>query len=198
MSEILNAANATIQPRYEKGVVLLITLVVLLLVTTMGLSSLQSARLEAIVSNNLKQQISGFNRAESEANVAELTFTAVFDRCLETLTTCREKFLSDILTGLNQNFDSYQTGSQPVRIELFRTAGIKSDVLYLGQREYPGYVLNLLHFFRFISYSTTTNGTEDYRIETILRLCSGIHGGPCLDPGFKPGRMAWRDLEGLP
>ena len=174
------------------GAVLMIVLCVLLMLSTMGITGLRTARLEAIMSNNLKRQISAFNQAETELNMAEHAFGRLLEQCLKDIPVCEEQLRLALFP------DKYEIeGSEPLlstgQFDFLEDTNINATANYLGNRLIDDEIPKRLHFFQITSYTTGTNGEFKRQIGIIYQQCSGQLSGPCPDPDYYSGRVAWKE-----
>ena len=160
----------------SKGAVLPISMIMMLLMTTIGLASMRSAQLETIMATNLQQKKTSFNNAESTATIGEVTWDATLVNCLKSIKECNDSTLSGLtpamVSGGVKNID-WEAGG--------RSAGEFGDyyIEYLGQRSIPGELEKRIHLYRLTSLATDATGTSKTLVQTIYRRCIKIDGLPC-------------------
>jgi hypothetical protein len=164
------------------------------LLSTMGISGLRTARLEAVMTNNLKRQISEFNQAETELNLAEHAFRDLLVRCLQNIPDCQEQLFLMLYPGINKTEDS-EPLSPTGQFDIFRDAHVKVTTNHLGSRVFNDEISKKLHFFQITLDTTGTYGVSGRQIEIIYQQCSGIMPGPCPDPDYYSGRVAWKEFN---
>ena len=86
------SANGSIDK--SRGAVLPISMIMMLLMTTIGLASMRSAQLETVMATNLQQKKTSFNNAESVATIGEATWDTTLVNCLKSIKDCSDSTLS--------------------------------------------------------------------------------------------------------
>ena len=158
------------------GAVLPISMIMLLLMTTIGLASMRSAQLQTVMATNLQQKKTYFNNAESVSTIGETTWDATLVNCLQSIKECEDSTLLGLtpamLSGGVKSINWSDEG---------RSAGNYGNyyIEYLGQRSIPGDLEKRIHLFRLTSLATDDAGTWKTLVQTIYRRCIKIDGFPC-------------------
>ncbi len=158
------------------GAVLPISMIMMLLMTTIGLASMRSAQLETVMATNLQQQTTGFNNAESVAAIGEETWDTMLVNCLNNLKECDDSTISGLTPRmLSDGVKSFNWKEGGRSAEKYGSYYIE----YLGRRNIPGELEKRIHLYRLTSLATDDTGTSQTLIQTIYRRCIKMDGFPC-------------------
>lgn len=175
----------------QRGVVLVISMIMILLLTSIGLAGMRSARLETIMAQNLQQKVTSFNHSESAAAVGEAEWDGALVACKKSIQDCPDDVLARLTPAIlssiheldwNANEDDDADNDNNVEPVLIGNDEIgKYYVEYLGWRDIGGEGHKFLHIYRISAYATDDTGTSKTLIQTIYRRCLKPDGVPCPD-----------------
>lgn len=74
----------------QRGIALAVSLILLLMITILGISALNSSRLQTYIARNMHLKAQSFQNTESGLLIGEQQWVALVDACLETPATCSE------------------------------------------------------------------------------------------------------------
>ncbi len=163
----------------NSGAVLAISMIMVLLMTTIGLAGMRSARLETIMAQNLQQKKTSFNNAESVASVGEATWDSMMVSCLNSIKDCPDATLASLAPAMLTSIHSLDWDASS-GVQVVDGYG-KYYVEYLGQRTIPGELQKRIHIYRITSYAEDETGTAQTMVQTIYRRCLKLDGVPCPD-----------------
>jgi Tfp pilus assembly protein PilX len=156
-------------------------MVMMLLLSTIGLSSMRSSKLETMMSRNFQQKFSSFNNAESAVLVGEVTWDASVVACLASISGCSEDDLDGLypaqlpLVDGAPNIDAIDWSSQGTAAGTFG----KYYLEFLGTRPVPGEGHKKLSVYRITSFAMDSTNVSKTRVQTIYRRCVTKEGLPC-------------------
>ena len=170
-------------PQSCSGAVLIVSMVMLLMITAMGLSGAMSAKLETIMSRNMLQKQISFNNAESAATLGEEEWDGRIVSCLSKLTDCDNEILADLapaqlevsngVPDLNQiDWDAIQAQSGPNMYGLY-------NIEFLSELGIPGDQQRKLYIYRITARAVDSSGTSESLVQTLYRRCLKKDGYPC-------------------
>ncbi len=143
----------------QRGAVLAITLLILLVVTVVGVTTMGSSSLQMFLARNtLLKQVS-FQNAESTVLAGETAWNNAVSTCLADLGTI--------------NWDS-----DPGIFDVTPYNG-KYVVEYLGWRPVPGEDDKIVILYRVTGRAEGPNGKALTRVQTLYRKCMKTDGAPC-------------------
>jgi type IV pilus assembly protein PilX len=160
-----------------RGSVLAISMIMILLLTTIGLSGMRSAQLETIMADNLKQEYISFNNAESVALIGEVIWDSNLVGCLADIEECPDSIRHSLTPEMVSNIHAIDWESGDGTSTRFGDYFVE----YLGERRFPGESEMILHIFRITSRATDSTNTSQTLVQTIFRRCLKIDGLPCPD-----------------
>lgn len=167
--------------KHSTGAVLAISMVMILLMTTIGLSGMRSSQLETVMAENLKQKSVSFNNAESVASIGEATWDSNLVDCLNDIGECPDAILGALTPAMVSSIHAIDWAGGDGETTYFGSRPIGDYyVEYLGERMIPGESGKIIHAFRITSRATDTTGTSQTMVQTIYRRCLKIDDGlPC-------------------
>ena len=178
-------SSLNIPPRGERGVVLVITLVMLLMLSLIGISSMSGAKLETHLARNSLLSLESFNNAESSMLIGESNWMGTLDSCLADIVNCSEEDLSS-LVPLPQPLTMVDGVPDMSLIDWSAEGNSHSAgtyggyyVEYMGFRPIPGDAERILHIYRFTARGLDQTGASSTMVQTLYRHCLKIDGVPC-------------------
>lgn len=160
-----------------KGAVLAISMVMILLMTTIGLSSMRAAQLETVMAENLKQKNVSFNNAESVASIGEARWDSDLVDCVTNIEECSDSTLRSLTPAMVSSVHAIDWKDGDGTSTSFGDYFVE----YLGERSVPGESEKIIHIFRITSRATDTTNISQTLVQTIYRRCLKIDGLPCPD-----------------
>jgi len=165
----------------NSGAVLAVTMIMMLLMSTIGLSSMRSAKLETLMERNMQLKQASFNNAESATLIGEATWDTNLVACLE-----NPACASNVYPAQNADDDENGVPDMPVKdwvVDGGSGAGSFGQyrVEYLGKRIAPGESSKWIFVYRISSIAEDATGTSETLVQTIFRRCVvqdevGIYG----------------------
>ena len=162
----------------SRGAVLPISMIMMLLLTTIGLANMRSAQLETVMATSLQQKTTAFNNAESVAVIGEDTWDTTLVNCLKNIKECDDSIISGLTpTMLSGDVKTINWKGRG------RSAGKYGNyyIEYLGERSLPGELEKRIHLYRLTSHATDDTGVSKTLVQTIYQRCIKIDGVPCPD-----------------
>jgi|GEM_PF-2010600 len=162
-------------PEYgQRGAVLAVTLLILLVVTVVGVTTMGSSSLQMFLARNtLLKQVS-FQNAESTVLAGETAWNNAVSTCLADLESCT----IDITPPMNSGVDTINWDSDPGIFDVTPYNG-KYVVEYLGWRPVPGEDDKIVILYRVTGRAEGPNGKALTRVQTLYRKCMKTDGAPC-------------------
>ncbi len=157
----------------------------LLLLSTIGFTSMKSAKLETLLARNMQQKQASFNNAESAAVVGESAWDEMLIACLLSILDCD----NSLLGSLTPDRMTTKNGVPDIKsIEWASAAHAESNgavygkytVEYLGFRKIPRDGEKIIHFYRITSRGTDSSKIANTLIQTVYRRCIKKDGLPCI------------------
>ena len=175
MNKTLNSLHPR-QYRQSRGAVLAISMVMMLLITTIGIAGMRSSQMETVMAKNILQKKTSFNNAESAALIGETTWDDTIVSCMSSIKECPDATLANLTPPMVE-------GIQSIDWDSGETAGIFGNyfVEYLGQRMVPGDMEKTIQIYRLTTRATDNSGTSKTLVQTLYRRCLKVDGVPCPD-----------------
>jgi type IV pilus assembly protein PilX len=161
-------------PEYrQQGVVLAITLLILLVVTVVGITTMSSSSLQMLLARNTQLKQISFQNAESTVLNGELTWDGTVDACLAD-PTCT----TDITPPMISDIESFLKGTDARLMDVSAYNG-KYVVEYLGWRAVSGDDERIHMYYRISDRALGPADKAVTQIQTIYRKCMKKDGSPC-------------------
>ena len=181
---MLAAALQGPQADRSNGFVLAMILVSLLVISMLGIASVQTSRFQGAMAKNQSLQFVTFQNAESVALQGESHWhTALLD-CLELVSACDDA----VLRGLEPPEHDGLDGVTGVRQFDWREGVVTQVgdfgsylVEFLGQRRVPGDDRKRIHLYRITARGLDHSGHHMAHLQTIYRICMNVDGSRCPD-----------------
>jgi type IV pilus assembly protein PilX len=156
----------------QKGVVLAITLLILLVVTIVGVSSMSASAIQVFLARNTQLKQVSFQNAESTVLIGETAWDNKMSTCINDVALCTANVTPSMIDSVDSIDWSAITG-----------AGVtpygKYMVEYLGWRAVPGEGDKKVHLYRVTGRGQGPNGQARTRIQTLFRKCTKADGVTC-------------------
>ena len=173
----------------NKGAVMPIALIMMLLISTLGLSSVQSSKLESLMSRNMAQKTITFNRAESSALIGETQWDASLVTCLSNIANCADATILS-LTPPQVDVSAIDWPANGILAQSTTTGTNSIDygqyfVEYLSKRPIPGEAEKFVHYYRITARGEIVGSSQSI-VQIIYRRCLKVDGVPCPAPPTAP------------
>ena len=161
----------------QRGVVLAITLIVLLVLTAAGVSGMGASAIQFNLSRNGHLKHGSFQNAESTLLTGEVLWERKVSNCLNDAAHCRD----DISPPVIDSIDNIEWDS--VSGEGITKYG-KYIVEYLGRRPVPGAGDTFIRVYRLTALGTSGDSSSAKTLlQSLYRICVGSDGATCEDQG---------------
>lgn len=162
----------------QKGLVLAITLLLLMVITVIGVSSMSASTIQLNLSRNSHLQHGSFQNAESTLRLAEVAWDQKLSRCLNDISDCAEDITPPIVDHVHS-------------IDWDSAAGVNSTpygkyvVEYLGSRPVPGEGAMFIRLYRLTARGESPDSSARTVLQSIYRKCTKSDGATCHNNGEK-------------
>jgi type IV pilus assembly protein PilX len=163
--------------------VLAITLLILLVVTIVGVTTMGSSSVQLLLARNTQLKQISFQNAESTVLNGENAWDAAVSACLADLSSCTTDITPPLIddpstASMFDELDTFLSSSDPRVVDVSGYNG-KYVVEYLGWRPVPGDDDKVVTHYRITGRALGPNGKALTRIQTIYRKCMKKDGSPC-------------------
>ncbi len=156
----------------QTGAVLAITMLVLLIVTVIGVSSMGSSSIQFFLARNTQLKQVSFQNSESAVLIGEQAWGNALTTCFSDRSNCSLDSAPPIIDSVDDIDWGAISGSGVT------TYG-KYVVEYLGFRPVPGESDKLVRLYRITGRGLGPNAKAQTRIQTMFRKCVKTDGANC-------------------
>ena len=156
----------------QKGVVLAITLLILLVVTIVGVSSMSASAIQIFLARNTQLKQVSFQNAESAVLNGETAWDSTVSTCINDVAHCTADISPPMIDSVDDIDWSAISGDGV-------TPYGKYIVEYLGWRAVPGEDDKKVRLYRVTGRGLGPNSQARTRIQTLFRKCTKADGVTC-------------------
>ena len=156
----------------QNGVVLAITLLILLVVTIVGVSSMITSSIQVFLARNTQLKQVSFQNAESTVLIGETAWDATMSTCINDLVNCTADITPPMIGSVDNIDWSAVSGDGETRYG-------KYIVEYLGWRAVPGEGDKTVRLYRVTGLGQGPNTQSRTRIQTLYKKCTKADGVAC-------------------
>ena len=164
-----------VRPRQQQcGAVLALTLIILLVLTVVGVTTMNSSSIQTFLARNTQFKQISFQNAESALTTGEAAWNANIDTCLSDMTKCTTDLTPALIDEVNDiDWSSIDSdGTTPYGDYV---------VEYLGWRPVSGENDKRVSLYRITARGLGPNSQSATYVQTVLRKCVKNDGVPCPD-----------------
>lgn len=156
----------------QSGVTLALVLLILLVVTLVGVTTLNTSSIQTFIARNIQLKQVAFQNAESAVRAGERAWNAAINSCLNDAATCTV----DMTPAMRDNIDS-------IDWDAITGHGVtmhgKYFVEHLGWRPVAGESGMRAHLYRITARGLGPNATAITYIQTLFKKCITKDGVAC-------------------
>ena len=156
----------------QNGVVLTITLLILLVVTIVGVSSMSTSSIQVFLARNTQLKQVSFQNAESTVLIGETAWDTRMSTCINDLVNCTADITPPMIDSVDNIDWSAVSGDG-------ETPYGKYIVEYLGWRAVPGEGDKTVRLYRVTGLGQGPNAQSRTRIQTLYKKCTKADGVAC-------------------
>ena len=160
--------------RQQQGAVLALTLIILLVLTIVGITTMNSSSIQTFLARNTQFKQISFQNAESTLTTGEAAWNAKIETCLADVSKCT----ADLTPGRISDVDDIDWSS--IDSEGTTPYG-KYVVEYLGWRPVEGENDKRASLYRITARGLGPNSQSVTYVQTVFRKCIKNDGVPCPD-----------------
>ena len=167
------SCRVTSKPK-QRGAVLALTLIILLVLTVVGVTTMNSTSIQTFLARNTQFKQISFQNAESALTAGEAAWNSKIETCLSDVSTCTTD-LTPALIGDVEDIDWSSIDSERT------TPHGKYVVEYLGWRPIVGENDKQVWLYRITARGLGPNSQSATYVQTVFRKCVKNDGVPCPD-----------------
>lgn len=158
--------------RHQSGAVLALTLIILLVMTVVGVTTMNSSSIQTFLARNTQLKQISFQNAESTVSAGESAWNTKIETCLTDATNCTAD-LTPALIGKLDDIDWSSIESEGV------TPYGEYIVEYLGWRPVVGENDKRVSLYRITARGLGPNTQSATYVQTVFRKCIKHDGAAC-------------------
>lgn len=158
----------------QHGAVLALTLIILLVLTIVGVTTMNSSSIQTFLAKNIQFKQISFQNAESTLTTGEATWNTKIETCLADVSKCTTDLTPDRISHVD-DIDWSSVNSEGT------TPYGQYVVEYLGWRPVVGENDKRANLYRITARGLGPNSQSVTYVQTVFRKCIKNDGAPCPD-----------------